>query len=384
MKCWAILLASALIAGCAHLPGAPGSEPLLADRLFAAPTERIRGDDVFAVSPEMKRYIASDIADAVRVHGPAQGLFDALYTGNALRLEYESTMTRNAAEAFAARAGNCLSLVIMTAAFAKELGIAVTYNSVYVADAPSRVGEIYLSIGHVNVTLGTSHSVDGSRVHGQNDGLTIDFMPPRDVRGLRSRPIGERTIVAMYMNNRAVEAMAAGRLDDAYWRVREAMLHDPEFGSAYNTLGALYHRHGDLAKAEQVLRYALARDPSGTQVLSNLAGVLDAMGRTAEANELRRTLAKLEPDPPFGYYRRGLVAMRTGDYRLAKELFAKEVDRAPDFHEFHFWLAAACLELGELDLARKEMTLAMESSPTRGDRELYSAKLNRINARTAQ
>jgi Flp pilus assembly protein TadD len=162
------------------------------------------------------------------------------------------------------------------------------------------------------------------------------------------------------------------------------MLHDRDFGSAYNTLGAVYHRHGDFAQAEQVLRYALARDPTGTQVISNLAGVLDAVGRTAEANEFRRTLAKLEPDPPFGYYRRGLVAMRTGDYRLAKELFAKEVARAPDYHEFHFWLAAACIELGELDRAREEMTRAIESSPTRGDRELYSAKLKRIDAHTAQ
>jgi Tfp pilus assembly protein PilF len=384
MKRWAILLASALIAGCANLPGAPGPEPLLADRLFAAPTERIRSDDIFAVSPEMKRYVATDIADAVRIHGPAQGLFAALNSGNALQLEYESTMTRNAAQSFAARAGNCLSLVIMTAAFAKELGLAVTYNKVYVEDAPSRVDDIYLSVGHVNLTLGAPHSVVAARALGRSDDLTIDFMPPRDLRGLRSRPIAESTIVAMYMNNRAVEAMAAGQLDDAYWWAREAIQQDPDFGSAYNTLGAVYHRHRDFAQAERVLRHALARDPTGTQVLSNLAGVLDAVGRTAEANEFRRTLAKLEPDPPFGYYRRGLVAMRTGDYRLAKELFAKEVERAPDFHEFHFWLAAASIELGELDLARKEMTLAMESSPTRGDRDLYSAKLKRINARITQ
>jgi len=83
-------------------------------------------DDVFAVSPEMRRYVATGIANDVRIRGPQQGLFDALYSRNQLQLEYESTMTRNAAQAYAARAGNCLSLVIMTAAFAKEMGLKVT------------------------------------------------------------------------------------------------------------------------------------------------------------------------------------------------------------------------------------------------------------------
>jgi hypothetical protein len=48
-----------------------------------------------------------------------QLLFDALYGNGRLRLDYDSAMTRNATEAFAARSGNCLSLVLMTAAFAR-------------------------------------------------------------------------------------------------------------------------------------------------------------------------------------------------------------------------------------------------------------------------
>ena len=72
--------------------------------------------------------------------------------------------------------------------------------------------------------------------------------------------------------------------------------------------------------------------------------------------------------------------MRASEYALARDLFAKEVDRAPYYHEFHFWLAAAYVGLGEFDLARKHMSIAMENSPTRGDRELYAVKLERINA----
>ena len=378
MKAWAMLVASVLVAGCQALSGPP-REGLFDDRLFAAPSQRISADDVFAVSPEMRRYIATGIANDVRIMGPQQGLFDALYSRNQLQLEYESTMTRNAAQAYAARAGNCLSLVIMTAAFAKEMGLKVTYQHVYADETWGRMGDIYLSIGHVNLTLGMRYSEVGPQYY-QDDRLTIDFLPPADIRGLRSRVIGEERIVAMYMGNRAVESMAAGQLDDAYWWAHGAIAEDPKYVSAYNTLGAIYLRHGDLARAETTLRYALASAPKNTLVMANLVSVLKGQGRAAEANDLGAKLAQLEPDPAFSFFNRGMMAMRTGDYRAAKEMFEKEVERAPYYHEFHFWLAIAAVGLGEYELARTQTKLAIENSLTRNDRELYAAKLDKINA----
>ena len=377
-----VLLAVLLLNACASAPAPDSSDQLFDDSSFAPPSQRISRSDVFAVSPEMKKYLASDIAADVTTKGPQQGLFDALYSRGQLQLEYETTMTRNAAEAFAARAGNCLSLVIMTAAFAKEMGLTVNYHHAYVDETWSRAGDLYLSIGHVNLTLGMRYSEVGPS-HYQGDKLTIDFLPPAEVRGMRSRDIGENTIVAMYMNNRAVESMVVGRPDDAYWWVREAIAQDPKFISSYNTLGAIYERRGDLAQAERVYSYGLSREPKNTRLMSNLVPVLRALGRTAEADGLAQRLAQLEPDPPFSFFNRGIVAMRAGNYVLARDMFAREVDRAPYYHEFHYWLAAAYADLGELELARKQLTFAIEDSPTRADRELYAAKLDKINGHLA-
>lgn len=377
-----VLPVALLAAGCAHAPVPPPTDEFLADRLFAPPSERISRSDVFALSPEMKRYLATDIAAETHEKGLQQGLFDALYSRNQLQLEYETTITRNAAQAFADRVGNCLSLVIMTGAFAKEMGLRVTFQQTYVDEAWGRVDNLYLSIGHVNITLGVDRS-DSAALRDLNR-MTIDFLPPADIRGLRTRAIREDTVVAMYMNNRAVESMAARRYDDAYWWAREAIAQDREFMPSYNTLGAVYARHGDLERSERVLAYALAAEPENTLVMSNLIPVLEGLGRTAKAEELKRTLARLEPDPPFSFFNRGLAAMRAGDYALAKEMFAREVDRAPYYHEFHFWLASAYVGLGEFDLARRHMAVAIRSGPTRSEREIYAAKLDRINAHRAQ
>src|SRR5437762_4013965 len=155
VKISGVLLLSMMLVACATAPVAPRSGQLFRDHLFAAPSERISAAEVFALSDEMKRYLSVEIAGQLRAKGAQRGLIDALYDQRQLKLEYDAEMTRNASQTFAARAGNCLSLVIMTAALAKELGLPLRYQRVLVDDSWSRSGDIYFSSSHVNLTLVT-------------------------------------------------------------------------------------------------------------------------------------------------------------------------------------------------------------------------------------
>ena len=379
MRPWPLLLASLSLAACATAPVDQPAASLFHDDLFAAPTERISVADVFAVSDEMKRYVRHEIADQLAIKGRQKGLFDALYDKNQLRIDYDAAITRNASQAFAARSGNCLSLVIMTAALAKEIGLAVRYQRVFTEEAWSRSGDFYFSSGHINVTLGMKNA-DPRLLQAERNPLTIDFIPPKENRVQHAWDVKEATVVAMFMNNRAAEALARGELNDAYWWAREAMRQDPRFLSAYNTLGVIYRRHGNLAAAEHVLQHVLQREPANADVLSNLALIFHDQGRVSESQALTRRLEQLQPYPPFHFFKLGQAAMRAGDYKAARDLFAKEVDRDAYYHEFHFWLAAAYLRLGEVKRARTHLAAAMENSATRNEHDLYAAKLDRINA----
>ena len=73
----------------------------------------------------MKQYLSTPIASQFRSKDRQRALNDALYSKNQLKLSCDAEMTRNAPPTFAARAGNCLSRVIMTAAFAKEIGVPI-------------------------------------------------------------------------------------------------------------------------------------------------------------------------------------------------------------------------------------------------------------------
>jgi tetratricopeptide (TPR) repeat protein len=346
---------------------------LLQDDLFGVPSERVTVDDLFMLSDEMRHFAHNEIALQARASGRNRGLFEALYKKGQLKLEYDATVTRNAAQAFEARAGNCLSLVIMTAAFAKELGIQFEYQAAIKEAAWSRSGNLYLRNGHINLQLGSG--LRDFRRGGFDPPLTIDFLPPEELTGLRTRPIAERTVIAMYMNNRATEALVTGRFDDAYAWARGAIQYDPAFMKTYNTLGVIYHRHADLPQAARAFRYVLERDPANTAALANLAQLERQRGRTAEADALSRELARLESEPPFHFFDLGQEAMQLGDYKTAREMFAREIDRDPYYHEFHFWLALADFRLGDLREAQAQLALALENSTTRGDRDLYAAKL---------
>ena len=384
-----VLLCAFLLASCAVTPDAPRDTPHHArffdDARFAPASERIGAAQVFAMSDDMRRYVEKEIVPRTKLRGRQLALVDALYKKGDLKLEYDSAMTRNASEAFAARSGNCLSLVIMTAAFAKALDLPLEYQKVFVDDAWARAGNMYLAIGHVNLTLGkrrTEEFTYASRVGRkpiESEGLTIDFLPPDDMRSVRTRAIAEDIVVAMYMNNRAVEALARGRIDDAYWFARDAVVQSPAFFVAYNTLAAVYHRHGDLAQAEAVLRFVVDREPANTQAMANLVRVLADAGKTEDSQRLAAALAKLEPEPPFAFFNRGMAAMRAGDLQAAKASFEREIARSPDYHEFHFWLAVAHVGLGENAQARKHLAIAVRNSTNRSDHDLYAAKLDRLN-----
>jgi Tfp pilus assembly protein PilF len=379
----------ALLSGCAsqqvlHAPVQQSTlQPLFQDPRFAPPSEAVSGEHLFTVTDGMRRYLADEVAHNLHGRDVRQALFDALYRKDKLKLEYDSAMTRNAQQAFEARTGNCLSLVIMTAALAHELGLDVQYQRVITDDAWSRSGNLYFSSGHVNLVLGQP-KFSLNKGYNSTQYMTVDFIPLPENAKVQAQPLEEPTIVAMYMNNRAAELLVQNKLDDAYWWARQAILTDPSFLNSYNTLGVIYQHHNDVPAAERILRYAHKLDGKNTIFMHNLAQTLEDQGQLVEAKALRVELAQLEPYPPFYFFNLGRKAMEQGDFARARNLFLRELDRSPDYHEFHFWLAVADFKLGNLKEADEHMHLAMENSTTRGDRDLYTAKLDRIKAYEAQ
>lgn len=376
IRSFCAVLALTVLSGCAVEPIRGPEARVFMDAAFKPPSMPIDPQEALKLSPEMQRFAATEMASEIRQKGVRDGLIDALYTKGRLKLDYDSEITRTAAEAFDAKRGNCMSLVLMTAAFARHLNLPVRFNSVYLEEAWTRANGIFFVAGHVNISLSRPLST-GSRatILGDPELLTIDFLPPDQVRNNRSRPIEESTVLAMFLNNRAAEALNLGRLDDAYWWARAAIETDSRWLASYNTLAVLYRRKGLLDAAEASLRVVLGREPANVQAMSNLVLVLTDQGRRAEAETFANHLAQLQPVPPYKFFDEGVAAMKAGDFAGARQLFRKEVARAAYVPEFHFWLALANYGLGDVKAAQGEIAKALENSATARDREMYGAKL---------
>jgi len=374
-----ILVAAALIGGCASAPPLPVPDDLLHDELFAGnAVPRVDPAAPLALSPAMRSYLAGKQVQvrSARMFDRRRALIDALYRGD-LRLEYDAAITRTASEAFDARSGNCLALVLMTSAFAKELGLRVTYQAVTGEEDWNRSSDMYIALGHVNLLLEDKNSlVDINYV--SRAPLAIDFLPPRG--RTVTRAIEENTVVAMYFNNRAVESLTDGRTAEAYWYAREAMRQDPQLASGYVTMAVVYRAMKRADLAEHALQRVLARDPDNLNALADHVLVLRDLGRAAEADAAAQRLAQLDPHPPYGYFNAGRAALQAGRLEEARRMFAKEIERMPYNHEFEYWLAVTYIEMKDPEQAARHLRKAMEVSTTRTSHDLYSAKLERLNA----
>jgi tetratricopeptide (TPR) repeat protein len=375
-----VLFAFALMLGGCATPPPRAALPagLFDDSLFADATLRVDAAEVMALSPAMRRYIDDEVRLLGRQKNLQQALVELLYARGKLRLEYDAAMTRNAREAFEARAGNCLSLVIMTAAMAQHLGLTVSFQSVPINDAWERSGNLHLLVGHVNLVLGPRFTTSAG--WGAGERLLIDFMPnPRSGHAL---PIDTERVLAMYMNNKAAESLAAHNIADAYAWARAAVQQDVNYTASLNTLGVIYQRRGAMEQAERALRHVLKLEPRNVPAMGNLVLALQRQGREAESQALAAELRRLQPVAPFEDFKAGMKAMEERDFRSARQHFERELARSPDYHESHFWLAQTLAHLGEHGKARKHLELALDNSPTREQTAIYAGKLQRLKAQT--
>jgi Tfp pilus assembly protein PilF len=379
----AVVLGLLGLGGCASTtaPAPAVDTNLLRDQDFLPRTEVAH--DIFTLTPAMQAFLRSDIKRSTMSYGKVEGLLNALYAGGKLILEYESSKTRDAAEAFEARAGNCLSLAVMTAAFAREMGLAIQYREVLSDPLWMQDRDFVVYAGHVNLTLGR-RDMTVKVINGHNSELIVDFLPRQQLLGQRARVVSEARIVAMYHNNRAAELIVAHDWRSAYWHARDAIMADPTYAAPYNALGVIYQRRNQPALAEAAFRETLRLEADNTRALANLAALLEETGRSTEAQVVAAELKRVQPEPPFHHFRLAKAALARGEYSQARDGFQEALRRNGQYAEIHLGLAAAYLGLGEVKRAKSELETALEKSGTTTDQQRYATKRDLINKQSAR
>lgn len=122
----------------------------------------------------------------------------------------------------------------------------------------------------------------------------------------------------------SLAAAAADRPDVALTSAQEGVAAHPSSAILRNNLAVLLETGGDAAGAEQLLRAALAEEPSIPQISKNLGDLCYRSGRYDEAASMYERAAKLAPELGDDlYFKLGNIAFKRRDTDQARNCWAQ-------------------------------------------------------------
>jgi Flp pilus assembly protein TadD len=176
---------------------------------------------------------------------------------------------------------------------------------------------------------------------------------------------------AEVLHNLGIVRDALGRADAVAILERAAELSRGA-PNVLNDLGVALDRAGELERAESCFRRALAVDPRLRAARENLAGVLYAMERLAEAEAVARALVADEPASAEGHLRLALYHLCNGERDAAVALARRVVELAPTADHWNF-LGQVLRECGDPEGAVAAIGEALRLQPGFPDASLNLA-----------
>jgi len=283
-------------------------------------------------------------------------LLSELYDQNGIRLSYATGHSTGAAQTWADRRGDCLSLTILVYAAAKSLGLAPHMQEVRVPVLIDRRDGVDFINGHVNVFVRTHSEISINGRSLQSGGIIIDFDPQTGSQHM-GQSLTEREVLARFYNNRASEYLVQRDDEKAYAYYRSAIAADPNFGPAFANLAQLYQRRGLLQIAEQLLRHAIALQGPSYAPLRAMHELLQAQGRGTEAEYYANLLQRRQALDPYYWLGIGLAALHDRRFESAIRDLEQAASLTTGFEEIHLSLALAYWHSGQREAAQQQLKL---------------------------
>jgi Tfp pilus assembly protein PilF len=373
---WLVLLLAAC-AGSVQRAQIPGSTPLSAPpvqaELFGAPVQVPEPAQLFELTLAQRLHFLEYFHDPVASrYRPHERIYRYL-EGRLSDFRYDGS-TLTAAEALAARHGNCMSLAILTTALAKLVDVEVDYQVVRNAPVYERRHGLVTVADHVRARLYDPTFVsEPGTVLFQRPHIVIDYFPePRQRRGGRIDVPG---LVGMFYVNLAGEALIARDFARSYWLLQAALEVAPASAEALNSMAVLHRMAGAPEAAEALFRHALTIHGDGVNLLGNLRNLLRDQGREQEADAVEQALLQLPNRDPYRMIEFGIEAHAAGRLSRALDFYGRAIVLAPYLHEAYWRKAVVHHELGQAESAEMLLQQAVGRAQRDSDRSLYEAKL---------
>jgi tetratricopeptide (TPR) repeat protein len=284
--------------------------------------------------------------------------------------------TYNADMASTEQAGNCLSLAILTKAYASLVGLKVEYRKVNSAPVYSRDNGIISLSSHVQTHIFAPPQTNRNKFSFYFSKVIIDYFPAS--RGAIGGVVNDDDFVSMYYQNLAAKALMTNDYNLAYSLLAAALQLSSNNIETLNTLAVLHKKAGKPDVAESIYRHILEQTEGSVSVLSNYVILLEKMNRNEDAAVYEDMYMEIEDDNPYRWHDLANEAYGKEKYSKALYLYKKSADMAPYLHENYFGQAKVYFQLGNKNKASKAMEKASELAYTLADEKRYLAKLHTL------
>jgi arylsulfatase A-like enzyme/Tfp pilus assembly protein PilF len=184
-------------------------------------------------------------------------------------------------------------------------------------------------------------------------------------RHLEDRPRGDpKDKIGLYnLLKQAGGASAAGRVDEAIARVREALAADPEILEGHMLLGNFLRKGKRPDEALAAYRRALALDPDHEQTVFSMAVTYKDMGRLEDARVGFERARQLDPRSGKVLWQLADLEMRRQKWPEAEAILKDAVARKVEEERFQLKLGECYIEMKRYDAAEAALRRALALRP---------------------
>lgn len=271
--------------------------------------------------------------------------------------------------------GNCITLAILTTAYANLVGLELSYRESQSVPIFNQEGGFETLSTHVTTRIYDPTFVpkEGA-IYLERPSIEIDYFPSRgDWRG---KKVSNNRFLSMYYRNIATELLQKNEIRKAGWWIYEAYLLAPEDISNLNTLAVIYRHLNEHSIAEKIYKLAMEIDENDIHIIHNYRVLLISEGRLEEAKILEDKLLTLDDPSPFRWYEVATDAFNADNYARAYRFFNRVIEKAPYLHFGYAGKARAAMALNRPSEAEKLFQMALERVWDDSTEQLYRAKLS--------
>jgi tetratricopeptide (TPR) repeat protein len=229
--------------------------------------------------------------------------------------------------------------------------------------------QVGLSSGAYKVTaskdgVGTQ-TLQANVRQGQNNPLNFALSP---ASGLSSKE-KEAAVAAQAAAGAAMEAMKAGRHDEAITKFNEVIAALPTCADCYYNIGMAYVAKQDPGNAETAFKKAIELKPDSAEAYTGLASLYNSQKKFDLAAEASSKAAQLSGGAAGGgggaeaSYNQGVILFNAGKFAEAKTQFEAATKADPNMAMAQYQLGMTALNLGQIPDAINALEAYLKVDP---------------------